>query len=170
VPNVINRMFPLVGGMEVGRKTIGGDGSGYLRNISLLSLWAIAPFLHNNAIGEVTYLPDGSADYTVAGRIRQFEMAINELLTSDNPAVTPHRPQKITVTDRDIKIAPREDMQGPIKLTVKKGTPVAYFASSDPHNPLFMKCDDLVENEGHQFGVDLPADDKAALVEFLKLM
>ena len=33
-----------------------------------------------------------------------------------------------------------------------------------------MKCDDLVENKGHQFGVDLPAQDKAALTEFLKLM
>jgi hypothetical protein len=33
-----------------------------------------------------------------------------------------------------------------------------------------MKCDDYVENKGHQFGIDLPADDKAALAEFLKLM
>ncbi len=28
-----------------------GGGRGYLRNISLLSLWAHAPFMHNNAIG-----------------------------------------------------------------------------------------------------------------------
>jgi len=33
-----------------------------------------------------------------------------------------------------------------------------------------MKCDDLVENKGHQFGVDLSKEDKYALREFLKLM
>jgi hypothetical protein len=33
-----------------------------------------------------------------------------------------------------------------------------------------MKCDDLVENKGHQFGVDLPAEEKAALIEFLKII
>jgi hypothetical protein len=30
------------------------------------------------------------------------------------------------------------------------------------------KCPDLVVNRGHLFGTDLPADDKAALIEFLK--
>ncbi|HVT35090.1 MAG TPA: hypothetical protein VHE37_05885, partial [Nevskiaceae bacterium] len=170
VPNVINRMIPLVGGMKVGERKIEG-GPGYLRNISLLSVWATAPFLHNNAIGELTYLPDGKTiDYTVRGRIKQFEMAYAELMTSDDPNQPAHRPQKITVTDRDFKLAPREDGQGPIKLTVPKGTPVANFASSDPHHPLFMKCDDPVENKGHQFGVSLSPDDKLALREFLKLM
>ena len=47
---------------------------------------------------------------------------------------------------------------------------MAYFASSDPHSPIFQKCDDLVENKGHQFGVDLSAAEKEALTEFLKLM
>jgi hypothetical protein len=169
VPKVINRMFPLVGGKTWGEKTIDG-GSGYLRNFSLLSVWATAPFLHNNAIGELTYLPDGAIDYTVRGRINQFHLAYDELMMSDNPKVTPSRPQKISRTDRDIKLAPREDGQGLIKLPVPKGTPIAYFTSSDPHSPLFMKCDDLVENKGHQFGVDLSKEDKAALAEFLKLM
>ena len=170
VPRILNRMVPVIGGMTMGRQTIGGGGPGYLRNISLLSLWSIAPFLHNNAIGELVYLPDGGPDYTVKGRIKAFENSMKELLTSDNPDVNPHRPQKTTRIDRDIKIAPREDMQGPIKLTVHKDTPVAYFTSSNPHSPLFQKCDDLVENKGHQFGVDLSADDKKALTEFLKLM
>lgn len=169
VPNVLSRMVPVLGGMTAGRKTIEG-GPGYLRNISLLSLWSIAPFLHNNAIGEMTYLKDGGPDYTVRGRVQQFELAMAELLTSDNPQVTPHRKPKTAVTDRDIKVAPREDMQGPLKLPVKQGTPVAYFASSNPHRPVFQKCDDLVENKGHQFGVDLSPADKKALTEFLKLM
>ncbi|MEQ1440621.1 hypothetical protein AAG565_14785 [Fontimonas sp. SYSU GA230001] len=171
VPNVVNRMVPVVGGMQApGARRIEG-GPGYLRNFSLLSVWATAPFLHNNAIGELTYLKDGQTiDYTVAGRVKQFEMAYAELMMSDNPKDTPHRPQKISTTDRDIKIAPREDQQGFIKLPVAKGTPIANFASSNPHDPLFMKCDDPVENKGHQFGVSLSADDKLALREFLKIL
>jgi hypothetical protein len=170
VPQVTNRMVPLVGGIEMGSKTIEG-GPGYYRNFSLLSVWATAPFLHNNAIGELTTLDDGKTlDTSVRGRIKQFEMAFDELMMSDDPAVTPSRPVKISVTDTDIKIAPREDMQGPIKLPVHEGTPVAHFASSNPHRPLFMKCDDLVENKGHQFGVSLPDADKRALREFLKVL
>ncbi len=67
-------------------------------------------------------------------------------------------------------LATREDGRGLIKLPVHKGTPIGYFTSADPHNPMFMKCDDHVENKGHQFGIDLSKDDKAALAEFLKLM
>ncbi len=170
VPRRFNRMFPLLGGKAFGTQQIGPGGPGYYRNISLLSVWSHAPFLHNNAIGELTYLPDGTIDYTVRGRVEQYHMAMRELLMSDNPQDEPHREPKITVTSEKIMLAPREDGQGFIKLPVKKGTPVAYFASSDPHKPLYQKCDDLVENKGHQFGVDLSAQDKAALTEFLKLM
>jgi hypothetical protein len=169
VPRVLNRMIPFIGGMKVGEKKVEG-GPGYMRNISLLSVWATAPFMHNNAIGEVTYLPDGSPDYTVAGRIKQFENSFAELMTSDNPKDEKHRPQKISVTTEDTKITPREDMQGWPKIPIKKGTPVANIASVNPHNPLFMGCSDIVENNGHQFGVDLSKEDKYALREFLKLM
>jgi len=161
IPNVLNRMIPFIGGTKLGERKVEG-GPGYLRNISLLSVWATAPFLHNNAVGEVTYLPDGSPDYTVAGRIKQFEMAYDELMMSDNPKDAVHRPQKTLKTT--------EDMQGYPKIPVKKGTPVANFASQNPHNPLFMGCDDPVENKGHQFGVSLSKEDKYALREFLKMM
>ena len=170
VPRVLNRMFPLVGGMKLGEKKIEG-GPGYLRNISLLSVWATSPFLHNNAIGELSTLADGKTlDTTVAGRVKQFEHAFDELMTSDNQKDVSHRPVKTTVTDVDFKLALREDGQGWIKLPVSKGTPIANFSSLDPHHPLFMKCDDPVENKGHQFGVSLSAEDKRALREFLKLM
>lgn len=172
IPRKINRMVPGLGGMEFGEVEIGGEGSGsgYFRNISLLSAWAIAPFLHNNSVGELTYLPDGGIDYTVKGRIDQYELAMKRLLMSDDPNVEPHRPVKVTNTTEDIMLAPREDGQGFIKLPVSEGTPVAYFTSSDPHSPAFQKCDDLVENKGHQFGVDLSAEDKRRLTEFLKMM
>lgn len=169
VARVLNRKIPLLGGMPVGTRKVTG-GPGYLRNISLLSVWATAPFMHNNAIGEVTFLPDGSPDYTVKGRIAQFENSFAELMLSDDPKVSPSRPQKTLVTDEDMHITPREDMQGWPKIKVKAGTPVATFASVNPHRPLFVACDDLVENRGHQFGVDLSAEEKFALREFLKLM
>lgn len=165
VKNVVNRMFPLVGGKEWGGEREIAGGSGYLRNFSLLSAWATAPFLHNNAIGELTRLPDGSIDYTVRGRITQFHNAFDELLTAEA-----QRPEKIARTQFDLALAPREDGEGLIKLPVAKGTPIAWFTSADPHNPLYMKCDDYVENRGHQFGIDLSTGDKAALAEFLKLM
>lgn len=170
VPKVINRMVPGLGGIEVGEREISG-GPGYLRNFSLLSAWATAPFLHNNAIGKLTYLEDGKTpDTSVAGRIEQFEHAFERLMMSDNPADTPHRPQKTMTTTRDISVAPREDQQGFLKLPVSEGTPIAYFTSSNPHSPLFMKCDDLVENKGHQFGIDLSDEEKMALREFLKIL
>ena len=169
VPVTLNRMVPGVGGVKVGERKVEG-GPGYYRNISLLSTWATAPFLHNNAIGEMPVLKDGTPDTTVKGRIKAFEEAFAELLMSDDPKIKPSRPQKISVTDTDIKLATREDQQGLIKLPVKKGTPIANFASSDPHKPVTMKCDDPVENKGHQFGVSLSDSDKRALREFLKLM
>ncbi len=169
VKQVFNRVIPLIGGLSFGERKIEG-GPGYMRNISLLSVWATAPFLHNNAIGEVTFLPDGSPDYTLSGRIKQFEMAFDELMMSDDPKVSPSRPQKITGLTEDFKSSGREDAQGPALIPFKKGDPVAHVLSSNPHRPLFMKCDDLVENKGHQFGVDLTPQDKFALREFLKLM
>lgn len=168
-PVIFNRLLPMIGGRQWGTKEITG-GSGYYRNISLLSVWATAPFLHNNAVGPYLRRPDETPTYTVRGRIEMYEAAIEELLTSDNPADTPHREARYAVAQRDFKLASREDGQGLIKLTVDKGTPIAQVASVDAHRPLFMKCDDLVENKGHQFGIDLPAQQKKALAEFLKLM
>nr|MBV6628395.1 hypothetical protein [Oceanococcus sp. HetDA_MAG_MS8] len=170
VPRRFNRMVPGLGGRAFGTQDIGPGGPGYYRNISLLSVWSHAPFLHNNAIGELTYTEDGGIDTSVRGRIQQYHLAMDELLMSDDPSREPHRSPKITGTTEDIWLAPREDGQGLIKLPVRKGTPVAYFASSDPHAPLYQKCDDLVENKGHQFGIDLSRSDKDALTEFLKLM
>lgn len=169
-PRVLNRVLPGIGGTEIGEKDIGGGGPGYYRNISLLSLWSHAPFLHNNALGELTYQKDGTIDYTVKGRIDQFELAMERLLMSDDPNVEPHRPEKITRIQNDITLPLREDGAGPFYLTVEKGKETNAFTSQDPHNPIFMKCSDLVENKGHQFGVDLPKADKRALIEFLKLM
>lgn len=51
-----------------------GDGPGYYRVPSLVSIWATAPFLHNNSVG--TY----SGDPSVAGRMKAYEDATTKLL------------------------------------------------------------------------------------------
>jgi hypothetical protein len=96
-------------------------GRGYYRNISLLSLWAYAPFMHNNAIGpEVCGGPldehyhspyvdkDGKAlgsppacwlfDPSVAGRFTLYKASMKELL---NPG---QRIPKVTGFNTEVTI------------------------------------------------------------------
>ena len=165
---VFNPLLPLIGGKEspFGQTEDIDGGRGYYRNVSLLSIWAHAPFLHNNTLGPLNRTDDGGIDTTVAGRIAMFEAAMNQLLMSDDLSVTPHREPKITTFPVDFKIpmAP----QGKPFIPVKAGTPAMNVLSINPHSPLFMTCSDAVENKGHQFGVDLSPQEKKALIEFLK--
>jgi hypothetical protein len=96
-------------------------GRGYYRNISLLSLWAHAPFMHNNAIGpELCSGPDDEHYYSpyvdqmmmplsnppacwpfdpsVEGRFKLFKASMNDLL---NPG---KRVPKIRLLNRDVTI------------------------------------------------------------------
>jgi mono/diheme cytochrome c family protein len=50
------------------------DGRGYYRTPSLISIWATAPFLHNNSVGQF------NGDPSVKGRIEAFNDAIEKLL------------------------------------------------------------------------------------------
>lgn len=49
-------------------------GRGYYRTASLVSLWATAPFFHNNAVGRPVHDP------SVAGRLAAFDDAVEQLL------------------------------------------------------------------------------------------
>ncbi len=128
-------------------------GRGYYRNISLLSVWAHAPFMHNNAIGpelcgdpadlasslyRSPYVdtegrplsnppPCWKFDPSVEGRLALYKASMAELL---NPA---KRIPKVTMLDRDLilpigpKIWDDEKETMPVGVTVKfqKGTPTA---------------------------------------------
>lgn len=50
-------------------------GPGYYRPASLVSIWATAPFLHNNALGRYT------GDPSVQGRLDAFDDAVDKLLS-----------------------------------------------------------------------------------------
>lgn len=73
-------------------------GRGYYRNISLLSLWAFAPFMHDNGIGpELCGGPEDPShcrrfDPSVEGRYQLFKDSMDQLLNSHK------RSRKITRT------------------------------------------------------------------------
>src|SRR5262249_1364656 len=51
-----------------------GNGPGYYRVPTLISIWATAPFLHNNALGKFNNNP------SIAGRLDAFQDAAEKLL------------------------------------------------------------------------------------------
>jgi hypothetical protein len=79
-PKKFNPMMALIGGKE---NAFGIDkqidkGRGCYRNVSLLTSWAHAPFLHNNTLGVLIRRPDCSIGYTVKEHIAMIEAALNE--------------------------------------------------------------------------------------------
>jgi hypothetical protein len=66
-----------------------GGGPGYYRVPSLVSVWATAPLLHNNALG--LYVPDDDVTHrvSVAGRLEMFDDAIGKLLWKEKRGRTP---------------------------------------------------------------------------------
>ncbi len=79
-----------------------GDGRGYLRVATLVSLWTSAPFFSNNTLGELEYFydEDGTSYFkpdvvTTEGRMRAFNDSIEKLLWPET------REQKMFRTDRE---------------------------------------------------------------------
>ncbi|MEW6542948.1 MAG: cytochrome c [Nitrospirota bacterium] len=92
---------------EPARHSMTADGGrGYYRNVSLLSLWAYAPFMHDNATGPE--LCGGPAkppacepfDPSVEGRYRLFKKSMDQLLNPDK------RSRKVTPTNGAKHIGP----------------------------------------------------------------
>ena len=131
-----------------------GGGRGYYRPVSLLSVWAFAPFMHNDAIGpEVCSKPadptldfyvspyvdsDGKQmanappcwpfDPSVEGRWKLYKASMEDLLHPDR------RIPKIALTGEDIvvDVVPRlkiGNMDTSLSLRVPKGTPAVLLNS-----------------------------------------
>jgi mono/diheme cytochrome c family protein len=159
------------------------DGGGYYRTPSLASIWATAPFLHNNALGKF------NADPSVAGRIDAFNDAVTKLLWPSRRLNTIKRTNVASVLALPIGA-----------INVPAGTPVNLLANIDPRplanqigmvglglvsplgitpdNPVvattlltsFSQSPDLIEDKGHYFGAGLSDEDKLALIEFMKTL
>ncbi|MDQ3815986.1 MAG: hypothetical protein M3347_18920 [Armatimonadota bacterium] len=56
--------------------TMPGGGRGFQRTPTLVSIWASAPFFHNNMLGKMNEVPNPS----VAGRMKEFNDAVEKLL------------------------------------------------------------------------------------------
>jgi len=128
-------------------------GPGYYRDVPLLSVWATAPFFHNNRLGSY------NGDPSVSGRIAAYNDAMDQLLNPWKRDLL----GSVQTTSDSISVS-----LGGVSLTLPAGTPVALFANLNPANPLQNLCPDLLENQGHTFGWELSASDKAALTEYLK--
>ncbi len=157
-----------------------GGGRGYYRTPTLVSMWATAPYLHNNALG--MYVKDPS----VRGRMLSFYDSTEKLLWPERRLGV----QSIIVTsiDTELRIPGRDN---PIRIPA--GTPVDLIARVDPREApaivqnrvvlnvlsdraLFRglirnnQAPDFVLDRGHMFGTELTDEDKRALIEFLKTM
>jgi mono/diheme cytochrome c family protein len=127
-------------------------GPGFYRDVPLQSVWATAPFFHNNRLGSY------SGDQTVGGRIAAYEEAMDQLLN----------PWKRDLLGSIQKTSDSIQVPTPIgPVTLPAGTPVALFANLNPAT-LQNLCPDLIENQGHYYGWNLSDKDKAALTEYLK--
>ncbi len=157
-----------------------GGGRGYYRTPTLISMWATAPYLHNNMLG--MYVKDPS----VRGRLLSFYDSTEKLLWPERRLGV----QSIIVTSIDTELTdPGRDR--PIRIPA--GTPVDLIARVDPREvpsivqnrtvlnilsdeALFRgliqrnQAPDFVLDRGHLFGTELSDDDKRALIEFLKTM
>ncbi|HTV03390.1 MAG TPA: hypothetical protein VMF13_22760 [Luteitalea sp.] len=153
---------------------------GYYRTPSLVSMWATAPYLHNNALG--TFVKDPS----VAGRMASFTDSVEKLLWPEKrlgvqSIIVTSVPSELKVTGRD----------RPVQIPA--GTPVDLIARVDPtrlpqivrnrlvlnllsDNSLFRGflrnnvVPDFVLDRGHTFGSGLSDEHKRALIAYLKRM
>ncbi|MGK7877002.1 MAG: hypothetical protein AB4426_28040 [Xenococcaceae cyanobacterium] len=160
-------------------------GTGYYRTPSLISIWSSAPFLQNNMRGKYT------GDPSVSGRMEAFNDAIEKHLWPEK------RENIIKRTDRETylelgefqttvpegtpinllaNLDPREtpeilQRQLNSELGSKVLESLVNLIPDEVIAPLLLnynQAPDFIEDHGHNFGTDLPDEDKRALIEFLK--
>jgi mono/diheme cytochrome c family protein len=155
-----------------------GGGLGYYRVASLTSLWATAPYLHNNSVG--VFVKDPS----VSGRMTAFMDGMQKMLWPERRLGV----QSIPVTTVDSWVTISGTAR---RVKIPAGTPVDYVARVDPtrlpdivRNSFILnlisdegvfkrmlrnnKAPDFVLDKGHTFGSQLSDDQKWALIEYLK--
>ncbi len=123
------------------KKRVAEGLKGY-RTMPLKGIWATAPFLHNQSIGEWA-APNASP----SERAKAYENSMWELLSAT-------RPQKINRSPRAVGNFP-------------EGTPLTSIFSRNSRTGALL-CDDIIENRGHTYGSELTEADKNALIYWLE--
>jgi hypothetical protein len=161
--------------------TLPGGGRGYYRTPSLASIWATAPFLHNNSVGVFT------KDPSVHGRMAAFMDGIEKLLWPERRLGLQSIP--VTTTPSWVRLSSGPTMEVPVN------TAINVIARVDPRelprlgqrwlnlitrtlgirfllNQILSKnlAPDFIEDHGHTYGASLSDEDKRALIEFLKTL
>jgi hypothetical protein len=97
-----------------------GGGRGYYRPASLVSLWATAPYLHNNSVGPLTSDPAKRIpDPSVAERVRLFQLSIEQMLWPEK------RTPAVKVTSKASQLLPPQVIRRILHATL------AEFLASD---------------------------------------
>ncbi len=165
---------------------IPAGGLGYYRTPSLISIWSSAPLLHNNELGQYT------GDPSVKGRMTAFNDAIEKLLWPEKREGIIHRTDRVTTLALGEKFKTSVPKGVPInllanldprnvpaiitkKMNSELGSEVleslVKLIPNQTLTPILLKSNqspDFIEDHGHEFGKDLPDEDKLALIEFLK--
>jgi mono/diheme cytochrome c family protein len=117
-------------------------GTGYYRPPSLVSLWATAPFLHNNSLGKYT------GDPSVQGRLEAYHDAMEKLLWPEKRArhdsiLRTAAPSTLQLHTSAIPepwhslLAPHADADGWFRVgPFPAGTPINLVANVDPARPV----------------------------------
>jgi RoxA-like, cytochrome c-like len=157
---------------------IPAGGRGYYRTASLTSIWATAPYLHNNSVG--VFVKDPS----VSGRVTAFNDGMLKMLWPERRLGTQSIP--VTTVDSTVTISGTTR-----KVRIPAGTPVDYVARVDPtrlpdivrnssllnlfsdesiYNRMLRNniAPDFILDRGHNYGSQLADADKWALIEYLK--
>ena len=132
-----------------------GGGRGYMRNISLLSVWAYAPFLHNNAIGpEICGNPADSTnefyrspysgkdgkpladpppcweyDPSVEGRYKLYKASMDLLLNPDKRIDKITRLSEEVIIDAGPRLFEAGKEETGISIRIPAGVPAAFVGS-----------------------------------------
>ena len=157
---------------------IPGGGRGYYRTAALTAIWATAPYLHNNSVGNFI------KDPTVQGRMTAFNDGMVKLLWAERRLGVQSIP--VTTVDSSVTISGTTR-----RVRIPAGTPVDYVARVDPtrlpdivRNSVLLNlfsdesvyrrmlrnnlAPDFILDRGHTFGGQLADDEKWALIEYLK--
>ncbi len=156
-------------------------GRGYYRTPTLANIWATAPYLHNNSVGQF------NNDPSIQGRLSAFQDAMEKLLWPDRrPGLKTIRrtTQDSTFTYEEggtvciarntpIDLITNVDVVTPEKFRQDNSFTrlFCHLTGTGALNGLFLLSDnapDFVQDRGHTFGATLPDGDKRALMEYMK--